>query len=511
MDRPNILFFCTDQHRRDMLSVYGNPIVRTPAADRLAREGVVFDHSYTPSAICTPTRATLLTGVLPFKHKLLANFERNVGYITELPDDTVTFAHLLSAAGYRVGHVGKWHVGQLKGPSDFGLEGEHYPGWGPPTEHPDYLRYLDERGLPHFSVRDEVRGTFPNGRPGNPIMGVYQGPVEGTFDYFIAERSIERLRDYARGYHERGQPFYLNCHWFGPHLPYFIPEAYLTMYDPATVPLPASVAETFEHKPMVQRHYSAHWTFDSFDEAMWRRLIAAKWGYGTLIDEQLGRVLAEVDRLGLADNTLVVFTCDHGAFTGAHRMQDKGPAMYDDIYRIHLLARLPAALPGPQTSGGPGNPGGTQGRREERFVSLVDLPATWLDAAGIPVPQEFDGCSLLPLLRGEAPSEWRRDVVCEFHGHHFPYPQRMIRTARHKLVVNPPDVNELYDFQVDPHELTNRIDDPAYAVVRRDLMRRLYRQLRERGDNFYHWMTTMFEVDSPEDGDASLSGFGPRR
>jgi len=112
MDRPNILFCCTDQHRRDMFSVYGNGVVRTPAADRLAREGVVFDHAYTPSAICTPTRATLLTGVMPFKHKLLPNFERNVGYITELPDDTATFAHALTAAGYRVGHVGKWHVGQ---------------------------------------------------------------------------------------------------------------------------------------------------------------------------------------------------------------------------------------------------------------------------------------------------------------------------------------------------------------------------------------------------------------
>jgi arylsulfatase A-like enzyme len=271
------------------------------------------------------------------------------------------------------------------------------------------------------------------------------------------------------------------------------------MYDPADVPLPASMAETFEGKPVVQRHYSAHWAFDSFDEATWRRLIAAKWAYGTLLDEQLGRVLAELDHLGLADSTLVVFTCDHGAFTGAHRLQDKGPAMYDDIYRIHLLARLPAAL------------GGVRGRREGRFVSLVDLPATWLDTAGVPVPATFDGRSLLPLLRGQSPGEWRRDVLCEFHGHHFPYPQRMLRTERYKLVINPPDVNELYDLQADSHELTNRIDDPAYAAVRRDLMGRLYRQLRERGDNFYHWMTTMFEVEVAADEDASLSGFGSRR
>jgi arylsulfatase A-like enzyme len=125
----------------------------------------------------------------------------------------------------------------------------------------------------------------------------------------------------------------------------------------------------------------------------------------------------------------------------------------------------------------------------------------------VPVPESFDGESLMPLLRGETPDAWRRDVVCEIHGHHFPYPQRMIRTARHKLVINPPDVNELYDLEIDPHELTNRIDDPAYAAVRRDLMNRLYQQLRARGDNFYHWMTSMFEVDVPAQEDASLSEF----
>jgi arylsulfatase A-like enzyme len=166
--------------------------------------------------------------------------------------------------------------------------------------------------------------------------------------------------------------------------------------------------------------------------------------------------------------------------------------MYDDIYRIHLLGRYP---------------GGAQGVRDAHFVSLVDLPATFLDAAGVPVPPEYDGRSLVPLLKGEAPPDWRRDIRAEFHGHHFPYPQRMLRTERYKLIVNPPDVNELYDLQEDPHELTNQIANPAYAAVRRDLMDRLYQQLRAAGDNFYHWMTTMFEVTVPADEDTSLSQF----
>jgi arylsulfatase A-like enzyme len=487
--QPNILFLITDQQRVDTLGCYGNPVCRTPNVDRMAAGGVRFDQAYTPTAICTPARASLITGVMPFEHKLLANFERNVGYITELPPETVSFAHHLRRAGYNVGSVGKWHIGMERGPEEFGFDGLHYPGWGQPVQHPDYVRYLDEHGFPHFRVRDEIRGRFPNGQPGNAIAGIYEGPVEASFPYFLATRTIEALERYAG----EDAPFFLACQWFGPHLPYYIPEAYAFLYDRDSVVLPAGMAETFEHKPMVQRHYSAHWTFDSFSPAQWRDLIARYWGYVTLIDEQVGRILAAVERLGLADSSVTFFTSDHGAFVGSHKMQDKGPAMYDDIYRIPLVARLP---------------GGRAQAVEDRFVSLVDLSATFLDLAGAEIPVEYAGRSLVPLLRGDAVDEWREHIVAEFHGHHFPYPQRMIRTRTHKLIVNPADVNELYDLVADPYELTNQIDNPAYASVRRDLYRALYNDLKARGDNFYHWMTSMFEVGEDR-VDASLSQYKP--
>ena len=183
-------------------------------------------------------------------------------------------------------------------------------------------------------------------------------------------------------------------------------------------------------------------------------------------------------------------TADHGEFTGAHRLHDKGPAMYDEVYRIPMLARVP---------------GCPAGQVREEFVGLTDLTATFLDVAGLPTDQVADGTSLLPLIAGEHPS-WRDAVLAEFHGHHFPYPQRMLRTRTHKLVVNPESVNELYDLTADPGELVNRIDDPALAELRVALMHRLYRDLRERGDNFYHWMTPMYDVGSA-DHDATLSSF----
>lgn len=491
--RANILVLMTDQHRLDTLGCYGNQVCQTPALDALADGGVRFDAGFTPTAICTPARATLLTGVLPFRHTLLANYERNVGYREELDDTYPPFSRYLRDAGYQLGHEGKWHVGKVNGPAEYGFDGDHLPGWGNPVQHPAYLKYLADHGLPPYQLRHEVRGVFPNGEPGNLLGGILDQPVEATFEYFLAERTIARLRRYAADQRNSGQPFYLACHWFGPHLPYCLPEEYYRRYDPADVDLPASVAETFTDKPRVQRHYSAHWTFDCFTPDQWRELVAAYWGYVSLIDEQVGRILAELDELGLADDTAVVFTADHGEFTGSHRLHDKGPAMYDDIYRVPLILRAP---------------GGRAGVVERRFATLTDLTPTFLDLAGLPVPEHFDGRSLLPLVHGDPVDDWPTELIAEFHGHHFPYPQRMIRTDRYKLVVNPVDCNELYDLAEDPDELHNRYHHPELAAVRQDLMRRLYDALRDRGDNFYHWMTSMFEVGA-KSYDTALSQLDP--
>lgn len=493
MKKTNFVLLTTDQQRVDTLGAYGNGTIRTPNLDALAVSGCTFDRAYTPTAICTPARASLVTGLMPYRHNLLANFERNVGFQDELEvsDTVVPFSVPLREAGYDVFNIGKWHVGKDRGPAEFGFEGAHYPGWGEPVRHPDYLAYLEERGLPPFRVHDEVRGTFPNGLPGNVVAGIHDGPVEGTFSYFLAERAIERIRASARSYRDEGRPFFLALQFFGPHLPYYLPRAYYDLYDPAEVALPPSMAETFDGKPQVQRNYCAHWTADQFPPDLWRKLIAVYWGYVTLIDEQIGRVLRVLEEEELVETTAVAFASDHGAFVGAHRLQDKGPAMYEDIYRIPFLLRLPGA------------PGAI---RRDEFVSLVDVAPTVLSLAGASVPSHYQGRDLAPLARGEEPPSWRDVITAEFHGHHFPYPQRMIRDDRYKLIVNPADVDELYDLLDDPHELRNRIDHEAMRSVRDRLYRRLYRILKDRGDNFHHWMTSMKPVDEGP-VDASLSGY----
>ncbi|GAA4200131.1 sulfatase-like hydrolase/transferase [Actinocatenispora rupis] len=494
----NVLFLMTDQHRTDAIGCYGNPHARTPNLDGLAESGTLFRNAFTPTAICTPARASLLTGQAPFRHRLLANAEWNTGYLTELPEGTPTFSEALRGNGYNVGLIGKWHVGERLGPDAYGFDGPHLPGAMNPILAKEYKAWLAERGLPEPAITDPVRGTLPGGRPGHLLAGRLRQPVEATFEHFLADQAIDLLRRYAAD----GRPFHLSLHFFGPHLPYLIPDEYYDLVDPATVELPASFAETFAGKPEVQRNYSTYWSADSFDADEWRKLIAVYHGYGAMIDAEIGRVLAVLTELGLDDDTAVFFTADHGEFTGAHRLNDKGPAMYDDIYRIPFLLRVPGAA---------------AGRTDERFVTLTDATATILDLAGLdpdlcpdarPAGCPPDGRSLLPLVRDEPVDGWRSELVAEFHGHHFHYQQRMLRDERYKLVVNAESVNELYDLVADPYELVNVYPAPHLAPVRRDMLRRLHTALTERGDDvFARWMLAISDLDVPL-ANSSRSDFG---
>ena len=252
------------------------------------------------------------------------------------------FTRCLTEAGYPRGAGGQVAPGRERGPEAYGIEGTHLPGWGAPVDHPAYLAYLDAHGLPRWSIRDEHRGVFPNGRDALLMAAIYEGPVEGTYPYFLAERAIAALREYAAG--ER--PFHLSLHFFGPHLPYIVPRAYAEMYDPSSVTRSPSMAETFAGKPRVQEAYSRHWAFDTYPWEEWQRITAMYWGYVTLIDEQIGASSPRWGSAGLADDTAVFFSTDHAGFVGAHRLCDKGPMMYDDIYHIPFLARLPGGARG---------------------------------------------------------------------------------------------------------------------------------------------------------------------
>jgi arylsulfatase A-like enzyme len=477
----NVLFVFTDQQRLDSLGCYGNDWVETPNLDRLAAEGTRYDRAYTPAAICSPARAAVVTGMYPHRNGIT----RNVGHDESFADDFPCYPGLLREAGYNAGHAGKWHVGQP--PSAFGLDGEHYPGWYYPHEHEDYLSYLDERDLPRLTG-DRLRDAFPEGGASFQSGAVDDRPVEASFTRFITERALERIGEYAAEYDDDGTPFYQGVHYFGPHNPYYIPEEYLHYYDPEDVEIPESaIKETLEGKPWAHRVQAKKANLRDVPIEDWRRMIAAYHGWVTFIDHEVGRLLDVLDERGLAGDTAVVFTSDHGAFLTRHKMHDKGPAMYEDIYNVPFLTR------------GLGEDGG---RVEERFVSLLDLAPTFVDLAGGDVPDEYDGRSLLSI-----DGEWRDRITAEFHGHQFAYEQRMIRDDRHKLVLNEYDTAELYDLERDPNELDNRVGDPEYGEVAARLYDELMARLEAAGDSF---------VDGPirkmsRASDVGIEGFEPDR
>jgi arylsulfatase A-like enzyme len=449
-DVENILFLFTDQQRRDSIDAYGCDAVdvETPNLDRLAGEGVAYERAYTPTAICAPARTAVVTGERPHKNGVTRNPEER----ETVPGDCEFYPQLLRDAGYNVGLTGKWHLGSH--PEKFGFDGEHYTGWWMPLKNHDYLSYLDERDLPHFDM-EAVRDTFPRGDTSFQSGGIDDRPVEASFTYYLAEQAMEQLRDYAAD----DRPFYQSVHFFGPHNPYYLPEKYFTMYDRADVSLPESaIRETFENKP--ESHKAQR--LDFLETADWRHIIAAYHGWVTFIDDQVGRILDELDRLGLADSTAVFFSSDHGGFVSAHKSHDKGPAMYEDIYNVPLIAR---------------NIGQT-GHDQEHFVSLLDLAPTFLDIADHPVPSQWDGRSLFDVGN----EDWRTDITAEFHGHKYAYEQRMLRTDRYKLVINEADTAELYDLEEDPHELNNCIKNPEYGDVSKRLFDRLSARLAESGD-----------------------------
>ncbi|WIV66936.1 sulfatase-like hydrolase/transferase [Natrialbaceae archaeon AArc-T1-2] len=467
--RPNVLFVLTDQERYDLTAPDGPP-VETLAFDRLSSEGVRFERAYTPISICTSARASMLTGLYPHNHGMLNNCHEEDAVRSTLPTDLPTFSERLADAGYDCSYTGKWHVGHDRTPEDFGFS---YLG-GSDRHHDDiddaFRAYRRERETPIEDVTLED-AIYTGGQDGTLVAGTTPVDVADTRAHFLAERTLEMLDRHT----ESNAPFFHRIDFYGPHHPYVVPEPYASQYDPDAIEPWDSYAETFDGKPAVHEQYTQYRGVADFGWETWAEVAAKYWGFQSLIDAQVGRILEGLDDRGLAGETIVVHASDHGDFVGNHRQFNKGPLMYEDTYRVPLQVRWPGVVDAGTTRTEP--------------VSLVDLAPTFLELCDVPVPDGLDGHSLRPLLEGQVPLEWRDAVAAEYHGDEFGlYSQRMIRTERYKFVYNGPDTNELYDLESDPAELRNLIDHPEYENARRKLARRLVRWMHETDDPNRTWV-----------------------
>lgn len=468
----NILFIQTDQQRRDSLPCYGNPDVQAPHIDRLAAEGVVFDNAFTTIPLCAPARASMLVGKRPIHHGILYNVESGCVAGRDFFPGQQGFAPALLQRGYRCFHVGKWHIGSQLSAGKCGFEGEHYPGYGWPAEHPHYLRYLREQGLEGMTLRDTVHAEGVGDRQGPLLSAIQEGGEAASVPYYLADEAISAIRAAVT----ENREFFVACDFWGPHAPYILPEEYMGIYDPKSLTLPDFGREGLADKPRLHRDYARYWGVHNFSPPQWAHLLAACYGYVSLIDAQVGRMLACLEELGIADQTAVVFTSDHGGMVGSHGLMDKGPFLYDEVVRIPMIIRLPGVDPAP--------------RREERIVYNMDVMPTFLELAEAAVPEGLDAVSLKALLQGHD-KNWpaRTAAYSEYHGHQAPACGKMIRTDRAKYIFNACGQDEFYDLHTDPHECRNLIDEPTWQEDIAQLRAELGEFLHEQGDpilRFYH-------------------------
>ena len=442
----------------------GHPC-RTPHLDRFAAEAVRFTSTYTPMAHCCPARASFMTGLYPSQHGVYNNVLNETAIRTGLRPGVETFSERLADAGYDLFYAGKWHVSADERP--------HHRGWSE-------LECSSIAGRDFHGVRREAwpRRDPELGRterePGEllrPGWGAYRlygtGDAQADRDWAAVHSACDKLWSLKGS----RKPWCVYVGTNGPHDPFVVPDKYARLYDPDAIALPPSYGDDLADKPAVYRRMRRLW--DQLGEREVRESIAHYWGFCTLVDEMFGHVLATVEEIGAAEDTLVLFLSDHGEHCGAHGLYLKGISTFDEGYRVPALIRWPGRIARP-------------GRTVDDFVTLMDFAPTLLAAAGAGPLGRSAGASLLPFLEGGRPAGWREDIYTQCNGVEVYYTQRMVRNRRHKFVYTPIDIDELYDLELDPHEMRNLAGEPSQAPVMERLYRRMWEYAYDTEDTIFN-------------------------
>lgn len=416
--RWNLLIITNDQHRADCLGCYGNPIIRTPHTDRLAAEGVRFNHHYVHAPQCVPSRVSMHTGRYPHVHRVPSN-----AYL--LPDSEQTIAKVLKAQGYHTACVGEMPFAPRAYTGGFQQV---------LANNKDYDAFLHRNGLKY----PENKGPFQ------------AAPVPWSDDLDETAFFARHAREYMRAH--RDSPFFLHVNFRRPHHPFDPPAPYDRMYSSAVFPASHKRPGEMTNKPPQQQaalEKSVGFDLRTMTASDLHRVKSFYYGMISENDKYIGMLLDELKTLGLADRTIVVFNADHGEMLGDHGLLFKGSYMYDEVTRVPLIIRAPGKLPAAAVV--------------DALVEEVDLMPTLLELMGVPAPHGVQGQSLVALARKPA-SRHKQAVFSEFPT------IRMARTREWKLVhYTRQRYGELYHLTEDPHELVNLHADPKHASARADM------------------------------------------
>lgn len=443
-ERPNILMIQVDQQRYDCMEMTGSKMVNTPRLKRLAEEGMFFTHAFTPIPTSCPARQCLLTGVWPEQHKGLWNYDIT---FTAPEFRGVTWTEAIAESGYTLGYVGKWHVHPSKNPRNYGFS-DYVPEWGP------YEKWRKERKLPEFVRMND-----------GPFFGGYD-PVgkDSTKTHWMAGQVVELMKKYRTA----GKPWHIRMDLAEPHLPCFPAKEFYDLYDPDEIPQWKNFPDSLTGKPYIQRQQLLNWGIEQYSWDNWKQYVRRYWAMISQVDDAVGIVLDALKELGLDQNTIVIYTTDHGDAAGSHGMIDKHYVMYEEEVHVPLIVRWPGVVE-------------KNSRCHHFVIHELDLAATFAQIAGVDF--KCQGESLVPLLKGEEPVNWRQYAFSNYNGQQFGlYVQRMVRDRNLKYVWNMTDTDELYDLKRDPYEMHNLIREPDYREELMRLRKVLYHSLKERKD-----------------------------
>ena len=424
---PNVLFISVDDMNND-LGCYGHRLVKSPNIDRLARRGARFDRAYCQFPLCSPSRSSLMTGLRPDATRV---FDLRYHFRTGLPD-AVTLSQFFTNKGYYAARVGKiYHYGN---PGQIGTSGLDDP--------PSWQEVFNPAGRDRTTIESNIVNYTPGRGLGSAmcLLADKEGKDEEHTDGMVATKAIELLEKH------REKPFFLAVGFYKPHTPYVAPQKYFDLYPPRKISLPPTGATN--HVPELALASTRPWPWFGATEEQARECKRAYYATISFVDAQIGRVLDALDRLKLADNTIVVFWSDHGYLLGEHGLWMK-QSCFEESARVPLII----AAPGKQ-----------RGRACSQIVELVDLYPTLVDLAGFEVPRHLHGVSLVPLLKNSN-AEWNRPAFTQVQRGNFP--GHSVRTARWRYTEWDFGAKgvELYDHKNDPRELKNLAKDPRYAEV----------------------------------------------
>ena len=474
--KPNILWITGEGIPLRALSCYGGQLLHTPHIDRIANEGMRFDNSFVTNALCAPSRATLLTGKYDHLNGMISNPGDTTGGMTSPTFDAAqeTLPKILRRNGYRTGMVGKWHLPANPGEVGF-----------------DYFVFKRGAGGPYYDPDHYLR---------NPSLGS-NVIEEASYPGYITDNVTDLAMD---GMKKLKEPFFMMLQYFNDHRPFDPPHKYEHIYDGVRIPEPGTFWDDYATRSSAARearmriadmpdfHPPAKMTTRQRQQWNYQQFMAHFLGTLRAQDDNMGRLLDYLDQSGLAENTIVIYTADHGFFLGDHGWFDKR-FMYEQALRVPWMIRYPGRV----------KPGSVS----KDWVVNIDNAPTALDLAGIKVPADMQGRSIAPLLGGSAPAGWQTSMYYhyyEFAPPHWVLPNYGIRTQRYKLI-SYYTVNqwELFDLEKDPDEMENLFEwngyrvHPDYQAVADDLVSQL-KALRARykdntGSPVRLWPTSSYD------------------